>query len=421
MDDAEVQELKFSNKWVRNFLLRCKMYRRKITKEDKNVPSPEEIQRVLEIGQQLYTNNEHRPETCYNFDETAVTYAIGPTHIFCPRDQDRATHTGVSDSKVRITATIAVSSEGSFAPTMFIIKHSVSSEKKPDQTKMTVIPKLFKKEGFTIDDGWILKTWQKELTIKAKTDVHKVLYLIHSRTGHVITSQVKAWNDTVRMCMWFELIVLPIRIRLGKMLIWCDNCGSHLTQAVKDIIGECNVDVAFLPKNMTAELQVLDLVVNGPLKAHIRNKRALRLYNSFQEFKTNIEHNNNVKFTAPKPSMTEGIKDLILLFEEQFSEVKFKNCINKTFISTGTLPITTTTDDTDLPAFVTFKRESACGTMLVVPKGTLDLSTLIPNSINEDNAVETEIVEERAVESAIFHFYSSNDVDFHDSLSDSEE
>ena len=113
------------------------MYRRKITKEDKNVPSPEEIQRVLEIG--------HRPETCFNFDETAVIYAIGPTHIFCPRDQDRATHTGVSDSKVRITATIAVNSEDSFAPTIFIIKHSVSSEEKPDQTKMTVIPKLFKK------------------------------------------------------------------------------------------------------------------------------------------------------------------------------------------------------------------------------------------------------------------------------------
>lgn len=59
--------------------------------------------------------------------------------------------------------------------------------------------------------------------------------------------------------------------------------------------------------------------------------------------------------------------------------------------------------------------------MTIVPKGTLDLSTLIPNPINEDNAAETEIFEERAVESAIFHFYSSNDVDFHDSLSDSEE
>ena len=303
---------------------------------------------------------------------------------------------------------------------MFIIKHSVSSEEKPDQTKMTVIPKLFKKDGFTIDDGWLLKTWQKDLTIKSKTNEHKVLYLIHSITGHVITSQVKAWNDTVRMCMWFELIILPIRNRLGKILIWCDNCGSHLTQAVKDIITECNVDVAFLPKNMTAELQVLDLVVNGPLKAHIRNKRALRLYNAFQEYKTNIEHNNNLKFTAPKPSMTEGIKDLILLFEEQFTEVKFRNFINKTFISTGTLPITTV-DETDLPTFVTFKRESACGTIPIIPKGTLDLTTSTANPIEEVHAAETEAIEQRAVETAIFHFYTSNDVDFDDSLSDSDD
>ena len=36
---------------------------------------------------------------------------------------------------------------------------------------------------------------------------------------------------------------------------------------------------------MTAALQVLDLVVNGPIKAHIKNKRAMRLYDSFQTFK----------------------------------------------------------------------------------------------------------------------------------------
>ena len=38
-------------------------------------------------------------------------------------------------------------------------------------------------------------------------------------------------------------------------------------------------------KNMTGELQVLDLVVNGPLKAHIRTVRANRLYKSFQDYK----------------------------------------------------------------------------------------------------------------------------------------
>lgn len=121
-DNNEIQKLKFSNKWVKKFLLRAKMYRRKMTKEDKNVLTPEEIKRILGIGQNIYIEKGHRPETCFNFDETAVTYAIGPTHVYCPKDQDRATHVGVSDMKVRITATIAVCFTGDFAPTMFIRK-----------------------------------------------------------------------------------------------------------------------------------------------------------------------------------------------------------------------------------------------------------------------------------------------------------
>ena len=54
------------------------------------------------------------------------------------------------------------------------------------------------------------------------------------------------------------------------------------------------MDIAFLPKNMTGELQVLDLVVNGPLKAHIRKNRANALYSSFQEYKASREENNKL-------------------------------------------------------------------------------------------------------------------------------
>jgi hypothetical protein len=50
-------------------------------------------------------------------------------------------------------------------------------------------------------------------------------------------------------------------------------------------IDEIGLDVAFLPKNITGELQVPDLVVNGPLKANIRKNRACVLYNSFQDYK----------------------------------------------------------------------------------------------------------------------------------------
>ena len=126
--------------------------------------------------------------------------------------------------------------------------------------------------------------------------------------------------------MWYELIMLPTRNRLGKMLMWCDNCGSHLTQAVKNVITECDTDVAYLPKKMTSELLVLDLVVNGPLKTHILRKRAMRLYDAFQEYKLKRELDTAIKFVAPAP-LTVGIRDLILLFEDQFTYEKFRECI----------------------------------------------------------------------------------------------
>ena len=50
------------------------------------------------------------------------------------------------NEKMRITAIVAVTGLGIFAPLMMIIKHSTSSEAKPDQTKMTVIRELHKKE-----------------------------------------------------------------------------------------------------------------------------------------------------------------------------------------------------------------------------------------------------------------------------------
>ena len=53
---------------------------------------------------------------------------------------------------------------------------------------------------------------------------HRNYYLKHIN-GHVITSKYKAWNDTVRMMMWLELILGPIKARHQKSLLWSDNCG----------------------------------------------------------------------------------------------------------------------------------------------------------------------------------------------------
>ena len=426
---ASVQKIDFSAKWTRGFLNRGGLTRRKITREDKTVPSDEEIDSVLRIGQDIYIANGHSAKTTFNFDETAFTWAIGPTHIFCPSNQQRATNIGISNEKVRITAVIAVSAEGLFTPLMLILKHSVSSEKNPDQTRMTVVRDLHQKDGFTIADGWILKEWRKELEIKGHTDLHKVLYLIHERTGHVITSQVKAWNDTVRMTLWFKVVIKPIKERLGKMLIWCDNCGSHKTTSVMEVIREIGVDVVFLPKNMTGELQVLDLVVNGPLKAHIRTNRANRLYKCFQSYKeaTAIDSalpphlRKKLDFNPPKPTQLEGIKDLILMFEEQFTEEKFKCCINRTFIKTGTLPIDRK-NDTEQIKFIKYEKVALCGTMKMTPQGTLDLSGIEESPALPSQIHESEINE---LERAVLDYYAqTNDVlldDYDDDESDTDE
>lgn len=151
--NEEIKNMKFTNKWIKSFCLRGGVTRRKVTREDKEVSSDEEISSVLSIGQQKFVENSHTAGSCYNFDETVFTWAIGPTHAYCPINQARATNIGISNTKLRITAVIAVSAEGVFAPLMLIIKHSVSSEKKPDQTTMTVIRELNKKIGFTINDG----------------------------------------------------------------------------------------------------------------------------------------------------------------------------------------------------------------------------------------------------------------------------
>ena len=119
---------------------------------------------------------------------------------------------------------------------------------------------------------------------------------------------------------------------------------------------------------MTSELQVLDLVVNGPLKAHIRTKRANRLYEAFQVYKSARTENNkiekslrrNLDFDPSKSTMTEGILDLIPLFND---EEKFQSCINRSFMKTGTLP----TEDSGPVTFIEYKKEILCGTMLVIP------------------------------------------------------
>ena len=361
---------------MRDFLNRANLRRRKITTEDKKIPSAEEVTRTMGIGQKLIKDFDYGPDTIMNMDETAFTYAIGPEYMYVPVDQQRAQNIGIPNIKLRITAVVAVFGSGVFAPLFMIIKHTISSLDKPDQSTMKVIKTMYNKnDGFGVKDGWRLVLWEKELTISEVTAIHKCYYIINDVTGAVITSQYKAWNDTVRMIMWLETIVAPLKERLGKLLIWFDNCGCHKTALVDSVINGLQVHVACLPPNMTGVLQVLDLVVNGPLKAHSRRLRGSRIVACFQNFAHLYEleslkpaaEREILEFEPPKPDMLEGIQDLFDLFANGFKEKQFAEGVNRSFISTGCLQMLH--DDPTIINFLPYIKHKNSGTIKITPAG----------------------------------------------------
>ena len=50
-EHEKIKEMQFSNKWIYGFLKRGGLSRRKITRDDKDLPSDDEINKVLKKGQ----------------------------------------------------------------------------------------------------------------------------------------------------------------------------------------------------------------------------------------------------------------------------------------------------------------------------------------------------------------------------------
>jgi hypothetical protein len=87
--------------------------------------------------------------------------------------------------------------------------------------------------------------------------LHSVKYLVNT-VGDVITSQQKAWNDQVRMAMYAELVIVPLKVD-GKILIWADNAKLHKTPAMTELFTKLNIMFSWYPPNCTHILQVLQL------------------------------------------------------------------------------------------------------------------------------------------------------------------
>jgi len=213
-------------------------------------------------------------------------------------------------------------------------------------------------------------------------------YLIHLQQGHVITVHHNAWMDCAALCMWavgphshsphhsqstlflysplpsppYRNVLEPSQdVQLGPyvtrgldpiLLVW-DNLAAHKHWFVQKYLWLRGVYVESLPANTTDWLQVMDLVVNGPLKAIMRRLRCNNLYDAFQIFKRAYLKASLARvtaagrkqplpplptWTAPKTTQTEALHTLFDTINTRFQEADFLFGLERAFERVGLKP-----------------------------------------------------------------------------------
>jgi hypothetical protein len=151
---------------------------------------------------------------------------------------------------------------------------------------------------------------------------------------------------------------------------------------------------AFLPENMTAILQPMDLLVNGPLKRNQRNINAKDIVKEFhiyhENVKTHIQNHPGVppgKFKPSRSKLYDGILNLLKQFDDnnaEFNSVKYKNNLKKCFQDTGCSPIN------DKMEFIQYSEKKAIGGTTLISK----VNSIIDLTVEKENLPIEEVVEE---------------------------
>ena len=339
-DNLLIQRLKFTRPWIRAFLRRAALRKRRITTIDKKLPSVQEVRTRMGEIQKVIVDGDFSADETISADETGVMFGAPPKLQYIPKSADRAV-APESDEKARFTALLWGMANGEMGPAFIIIKMSV---KGPDLSSQRTLQGLQKK-GYSEADGWQLRTWSRSLTLAVKkamvTTKFVRPYLIHLATGVIITVQKKAWMDTPGVCMWADVQLGPIfALKRNKCCVVWDNCGPHKVPAVCDVLSSWNITAEALPKNITDSLQVMDLVVNGPVKSGIRRRRIQSVFNYFQSFKIqrlqhNVANGPPPAFTPPRPTQAEGITTVLKVLKEELTRDSFKDSMRRCFINVG--------------------------------------------------------------------------------------
>lgn len=353
-----IEHLKFSDTWIKSFLERMSMRKLRVTSAtNTKMPSQDLVEARMTAIQELIKEHNLAPDDVFNADETGICPAELPINQYVPEGTSRASAPPFN-TKERLTAMIGASSSGNFLGLYIILKCSIkqsapgssqstgkTGRRTPafgDLSSSTLLTTLLKDE-FTTEDGWTRMLWVKDLPYikngQTLTITYKRPYLLNEHSGAVITVHNKAWMDAPGICMWIELVVKPWAKGRTKLLVW-DNCPSHNTEAVLKCFEDAGVLVENLPPNMTDKLQVMDLVVNGPLKAHMRKLIAEKLYDSMQIYRSKValavQNKKEIDLFRPvPPKPADCIRMLRKVMSSTFASDDFKHSLQRTFTKLG--------------------------------------------------------------------------------------
>lgn len=342
-----VAGLAFSDKWVCGWLRRAGLRRRRVTSVDK-VPPPAAVvdARMRDIRARIIAGG-FAPCDVRSADETGVWYGAAPKNQYVGAGVRRGT-APPSDDRARFTAHLNGAADGTMHAPFCIVRCTASG---PDLSGTRVLQRLRDVDGFNAGAGWSLREWRRVLTTrdragKATTAEHVRPYLVHSPSGAVITLNSTAWMRTAEMCMWADVQLAPQQAASGRpTLVVMDNCGAHLTPAVEAVFFEHAIALEFLPKNTTDEKQVMDLVVNGPLKAALRRRRSVALFAALQVHRERVHAARSSgdaavlpRWAPPQPRLSDGLRAVFDAHLTDFTTPGFRAGLQRSFVTVGLAP-----------------------------------------------------------------------------------
>lgn len=90
--------------------------------------------------------------------------------------------------------------------------------------------------------------------------------------------QANAWTDEGILHRWLREVLLPAATRYGaeNTCLVLDSFRIHLMDSVRDYLLQAQIKCIIIPGGLTAELQPLDVGINGPLKHWLRERWSFR-------------------------------------------------------------------------------------------------------------------------------------------------